>query len=232
VCLIFWAFGCSGGNSSRAPSPTTTATAPPPDVPASGGFPSIIAAAGGTPASAGGATQVPGSGGVPGHDPGLFGWPEGNPDGGTLELCKPGHYVGTYECAVKPPPAFAAFFPGDAGTGYLVNGAVDLVLNQSQSGEFLTVSGGTLKSTAQLFFALEAMVAGQLNCQTGVFSGQLVSGTVAIPPFPPGGTFDGPLSATFDPKAAALEGKWNLIGGATFQGTSCSGPWTATWQGP
>ena len=165
------------------------------------------------------------------RDPSLFAWPEGNPDGGTQQLCKPGHYVGTYMCAVQPPPAYKSFF-GDAGIGYTVTGSVELVLNQGQSGEFLSVSGGTLKSTASAIFALTADVLGQLNCQTGVFSGQLVNGEVSIPPFPPGGTFTGTMDGSFGAGASELEGTWHLVGGDTFQGTSCSGPWNATYQGP
>ncbi|HEX3594706.1 MAG TPA: hypothetical protein VHU80_06380, partial [Polyangiaceae bacterium] len=124
-----------------------------------------------------------------------------------------------------------AFF-GDAGIGYTIDGPVDLVLNQGQNGEFLSVSGGTLKSTATGFLALTATVVGQLDCQTGVFSGQLVDGEVSIPPFPPGGTFTGTLGATFDPNQSKLDGTWHLVGGDTFQGASCFGPWNATYQGP
>ncbi len=94
------------------------------------------------------------------------------------------------------------------------------------------MSGGSLKSTASGIFALSATVEGQLDCQTGVFTGRLVGGEVSIPPFPPGGTFDGTLGASFDPKSAALDGSWHLVGGDTFQGTSCTGPWNATYQGP
>jgi hypothetical protein len=165
-----------------------------------------------------------------GRDPTLFTWPEGNPDGGVKQLCKPGHYVGAYQCKITLPPQFGAF-SGDAGS-FSISGPVDLTLNQGQSGEFLTVSGGTLKSTAQGIFALAATVVGQLDCQTGVFSGQLVGGEVSIPPFPPGGTFDGTLNAAFDPRAAALEGHWTLVGGTTFTGIQCTGPWNATYQGP
>jgi hypothetical protein len=192
-------------------------TTPGPTMGAGGTTSTAVAAAGGTT-----------TGTV--HDPSLFTWPESTPDGGAM-LCKPGHYVGTYQCDVRPPPAFAALFP-DGSTGYIVSGPVDLVLSQGQSGEFLTVSGGTLQSTAQSFFLLQATVVGQLDCQTGLFSGQLTNGEVSIPPFPPGGTFTGPLNASFAPSNSELSGMWNLIGGATFGGTSCSGPWNATYQGP
>ncbi|HEX4337303.1 MAG TPA: hypothetical protein VH062_15410 [Polyangiaceae bacterium] len=96
----------------------------------------------------------------------------------------------------------------------------------------MSVSGGTLKSSAVGFLSLDAMVVGKLDCQTGVFSGQIVGGEVSIPPFPPGGTFTGDLTSSFDQAASTLAGTWHLIGGDTFQGASCAGPWNATYQGP
>jgi hypothetical protein len=80
--------------------------------------------------------------------------------------------------------------------------------------------------------ALAATVNGKLDCQTGAFAGTLTDGTVAIPPFPSGGTFSGPLAASFVPARGTLDGTWTLIGGTQFSGASCSGPWTAVWQGP
>jgi hypothetical protein len=223
--------GCSSGSSSDA-APVSAGGAAIQVVPASGGAVPVTTT--GPTTGAGGTTSTAiatgGSTSRAPHDPSLFTWPESTPDGGAT-LCKPGHYVGTYQCDVHPPPAFAAFFP-DGSTGYIVNGPVDLMLSQGQDGEFLTVSGGTLQSTAQSLFVLQATVVGQLDCRTGLFSGQLTDGQVSIPPFPPGGTFTGPLSASFAAGNSELSGTWNLIGGATFGGTSCSGPWNATYQGP
>lgn len=160
-----------------------------------------------------------------GRDPALFAWPEANPDASAPLLCKAGHYVGTYNCNVTGPNGFGA----DGGIQFPLTGPVDLRLAQSQSGEFLTVSGGTLKSAAGLL-ALDASVDGTLNCQSGAFSGTLLNGTLSIPPFPPGGTFSGDLSATFVSDGPKLIGSWTLIGEGQYAGYSCTGPWTATWQ--
>lgn len=167
------------------------------------------------------------NGGSPsgGPDPSLFNWPEGTADGGNEQLCKPGHYVGTYQCDLALPGMAA-----DASTGFMVSGPVDLMLDQSQSGEFLEVSGGTLMSTAMGIFALAATVTGKLDCVSGRFSGALQDGTVSIPPFPSGGSFSGPMSASFSASGPGLSGTWTLIGGPQFFGESCTGPWSATWQ--
>jgi hypothetical protein len=188
-----------------------------------------MSAAGGTVAATGGNSGL-GTGGIaaPPSDPTAFVWPESNPDGGSVNLCKAGHYVGTYSCVVGG-------FPGlpvptaDGGGGYQLTGPVDLILEESQEGEFLVVSGGTLKSAAGLL-AMDAKVTGKLNCQTGTFDGSLGEGTVSIPPFPPGGSFTGTMAGAFDSTGPKMTGNWHLIGGPEFANATCTGPWTATWQ--
>jgi hypothetical protein len=189
-----------------------------------GGTPDTSVSTGGTTlaaagSGAGGAPSAGGASGAPAHDPTLFDWPEGNPDAGPGTSCQAGHYVGTYACNVKY---------ADAGV-YQLTGPVDLRLDESQNGEFLSVSGGTLKSTAGIL-ALDATLVGKLNCQTGEFSGTLQNGTLSIPPFPPGGTFAGNLSAQFSSDGPRLVGSWTLIGEGVFAGYSCTSPWTAVWQ--
>jgi hypothetical protein len=181
----------------------------------------------------GGAASVPGGGGTAGAGVAAgggapypydlkttFDWPETNLDGGARSLCQSGHYVGTYSCNVT--------FQ-DAGINYALTGPVDLRLSEQQEGEFLTISGGTLASAAGIL-ALNASVIGKLNCQNGAFSGTLTGGTLSIPPFPPGGTFNGGLSASFVQADPKLTGTWTLNGEGTFAGYTCHGPWTATWQ--
>jgi hypothetical protein len=122
------AVGCSAHDASSAASPVATVV-PDDTSPMSGGAPPTTAGSAGAPIVGSGGF---GAGGAPStattvadptmHDPSLFAWPEGNADGGTAELCKPGHYVGTYMCAVQPPPAYKSFF-GDAGIGYTVTGS-------------------------------------------------------------------------------------------------------------
>lgn len=174
----------------------------------------------------GGATgQAPG-GSSSVRDPSLFSWPEANPDGSTVARCQAGHYVGTYSCDVT-----GNGLGVDGGVPYHLTGPVDLRLEQSQAGELLSVSGGTLKSAAGLL-TLDASLVGALNCGTGAFSGTLQNGTLSIWPFPPGGTFAGSLSATFVSSGPKLDGSWTLVGEGQFTGYSCTGPWTATWQAP
>ncbi|HEX4479016.1 MAG TPA: hypothetical protein VH142_28225 [Polyangiaceae bacterium] len=228
----------SGANFQPAPTNTGGTAAA-----ASGG--STFASSGGSGGTGGFGATPPGSvtggatstlptasgGGVPsgGPDPGLFNWPETNPDGGGEQLCKPGHYVGTYQCDIR----FPAGFPGataDASSGFMVSGPVDLELDQGQDGEFLDVSGGTLKSTAVGILQLGATVVGKLDCLNGLFDGSLQDGTVSIPPFPSGGSFTGPMAASFSATGPGLSGTWTLIGGPQFGGTTCTGPWSATWQ--
>jgi hypothetical protein len=152
------------------------------------------------------------------HDPNLFSWPEANPDAGPGDRCKAGHYVGTYSCTVKL---------NDAGL-YDLNGPVDLSLAQAQSGEFLSVSGGTLKSTAA-GLDLNATLVGQLSCQSGAFSGVLQNGQLSFLGFP-SGTFGGTLKATFVTDGPKLDGTWTLTGAGPYAGYKCTGPWTATFQ--
>jgi hypothetical protein len=168
-------------------------------------------APGGAPAS-GGAAPNP-------YDPSVtFDWPEGTVG---EKRCQAGHYVGTYTCTVTY---------GDAGGfSYPLSGPVDLVLAQSANGEFLTVNGGTLKSAAGII-AADAKVVGQLDCGSGTFTGTLQDGSLSIPPFPPGGTFGGDLSAQFVSAGPKLDGTWALAGGAQFAGYGCTGAWTVTLQ--
>jgi hypothetical protein len=180
-----------------------------------GGSPSLDPASGGT-------TSTVDASGEPAHDPALFNWPESTADGGTGTHCKAGHYVGTYNCNIEW---------GDAGAfSYPLSGPVDLRLEEAQSGEFLSVSGGTLTSAVGIV-SLDSQLIGTLNCQTGEFTGTLQNGTFAIQPFPPGGTFDGHLNANFASAGPKLDGTWTLRGGGQFSASSCSGPWNATWQG-
>ena len=228
IACIPLVFACSsGGNSSQAAGQLPGTGGMPAGV-GSGGQP-IATSSGGAPINAlgtGGATTVT-SGGAVGtgtHDPSLFTWPEGTVvDGGGGTRCKPGHYVGTYSCQYQF---------GDAGLfSYPLSGPVDLRLEQGQSGEFLTVSGGKLTSAVGVV-SLDAELVGTLNCETGEFSGTLQNGTFAISPFPPGGTFDGHLNASFVSDGPKLDGTWTLRGGGQFSASSCTGPWNATWQGP
>jgi hypothetical protein len=127
---------------------------------------------------------------------------------------------------------YNAALGGDAGLVIPIDGPVDLVLNEGQNGEFLTVSGGTLKSAAAGFFQLAGDVMGQLDCTTGMFTGQVSMGEVSIPPLPPGGTFTASMAGSLDSTNQSMSGKWRLTGASTLQGWWCTGPWSVTYQGP
>lgn len=129
LALLFPLGGACSAGGSR--------TFPPSASGGSGGTPTYetggaSTAAGGTGQASGGSSAV--------RDRSLFNWPEANPDGSAPLLCKAGHYVGTYSCNVTGPNGF-----GTDGGAYPLTGPVDLTLTQSQNGEFLDVSGGTLK---------------------------------------------------------------------------------------
>jgi hypothetical protein len=103
-------------------------------------------------------------------------------------------------------------------------------LVESTSGEFLDVSDGVLDGTANTFFTIRADVRGKLDCYKATFSGNLINGTYRgfglI-----NGTFEGPLSSTYDHQSVALtNGTWQLKVAVT--GGSCTGTWSATYAGP
>jgi hypothetical protein len=221
----YFLMGCSADNSAGSgfgpPTPGATGGAPAVgsggaratggDLPASGG---VISGSGGA--------SLPVTGGTTGTlDPSAFSWPEATADGGASRLCKPGHYVGTYTCMITAPA-------GQPAAGFQLTGPVDLTLGEAQEGEFLVVSGGTLKTSAGLL-SLEGSLTGKLDCQTGKFEGALDAGQLSIPPFPPGGTVDGTLSGVYVPATNGMDGTWVMTGGSSFPGYGCEGPWTLTW---
>jgi hypothetical protein len=183
------------------------------------------------PSGSGGIMQLPTvqTGGSPSGA--SFDWPES--DGGSAQNCKAGRYLGTFTCTYR-----LATTPGtpDAG-GLLITGPVELTLAQSQDGEFLEVSGGTLDGLALIAIHFKAGIRGKLDCSSGVFQGTLENGSYAVDPFPAGGTFTGPMTAstTMSPPCSGtcLNGTWALnetgAAGTNHIGT-CAGTWTATLQ--
>jgi hypothetical protein len=202
-----------------------------------------VANAGGAPSSSnGGAGNAPPQGtssggmggalvGSGGGDNVTFDWPEGSPDGGILKQCRAGKYKGTFTCQLS---ASTAFQP-DGGLQLSITGPVELTLRQSQNGEFLDVSGGSLVGNALVFFQFTSGISGQLDCENGVFNGSLFDGGISIPPFAKNGTVHGPFQATFTTGAPCtgpcLRGNWQLhetTGGLATQSGVCTGTWNAT----
>ena len=160
----------------------------------------------------------------------VFDWPETIP--GQAKPCKAGHYTGTFACNYQP-----AGTPDGSAGGLPITGPIDFTLQQSQNGEFLEVSGGTLDGLALLAIHFKATIVGKLSCSTGAFAGNLENGSYAIDPFPAGGTFVGPMSgfssSTPPCTGICLSGNWALhetgAAGTNHIGT-CAGTWTATLQ--
>jgi hypothetical protein len=190
---------------------------------------------GGVPSTAGGAASdggnPSGQSGAGGGPSGVsFDWPETIP--GQGKPCKAGHYTGTFQCTYQP-----AGTPDGSTGGLLITGPIDFKLQQTQNGEFLEVSGGTLDGLALLAIHFKADISGQLSCGTGAFAGDLVNGSYAIDPFPAGGTFNGPMNGfstnTAPCTGTCLGGTWALhetgAAGTGHIGT-CAGTWTATLQ--
>ena len=210
-----------------------------PPLTAGGRNPSGGSTSGGGITGAAGGIGVTGNGGAAGgaavsnggNSSGIsFDWPETVP--GAAKPCQAGHYVGTFECLYQP-----AGTPDGSTGGLPIAGPIDFKLTQSQNGEFLDVSGGTLDGLALLVIHFKAEISGRLDCGTGVFGGTLVNGSYAIDPFPAGGTFIGPMvgMSTSGPPCTGtcLGGSWALhetgATGTSHIGT-CAGTWTATFQ--
>ena len=212
---------------------------------ANGGAPSYTPPGGGSPGSTGGQSQMPGGSagtstggaGSPIAPPPLseydahvaFDWPEAIGDGGAT--CKAGHYKGTFQCNFVPSLADGGTAPGTPSAPFTVTGPVELVLTESQNGEFLEVSGGTLNGST-FIITFTAKISGKLDCQTNQFAGMVSDGQYGIQPFPPGGSFSGPTSATYSASGPALvNGSW-LFAAKDAQGNllgNCPGTWSATY---
>lgn len=194
-----------------------------------GGAPAMTASTGGD--NGAGAAPISSSPALPDYDARVgFDWPESISDGGAT--CQAGHYAGTFQCNFIPSSGDAGVPAGTPTTPFPVTGPVELVLTESQNGEFLEVSGGTMNGSTFIAITFTAKISGKLDCQTNRFTGLVSDGQYGIQPFPPGGSFAGPTSATYSPTGPALvNGSWQFTvkdpQGAVF-GT-CDGTWTATY---
>jgi hypothetical protein len=182
-------------------------------------------ATGGAPHSTGGSSTNPIPTSRP-YDPDesvSFEWPEVTPNGG--KSCQAGRYAGTFSCNFVPAGADAG-----AANPFAITGPIEITLLETANGEFLEVSGGTLTGAALIAITFTAKVTGTLDCSTGQFDGQVYDGSYGIQPFPPGGFFEGPTTATYSPNGPSLvNGTWNftvLMTDGTEQGR-CIGTWTA-----
>lgn len=211
---------------------------------AQGGTPNY-STGGGTASGGAGGAVAPGSGGSSSSAGGApilsvptaeydarvgFDWPESIDDGGVA--CRAGRYAGTFQCNFVPSLADGGTPPGTPATPFPVTGPVEIILTESQNGEFLEVSGGTLNGSAFIAITFTGKISGKLDCQTKQFVGQVTDGSFGIQPFPPGGYFQGPTNATYSSSGPALvNGSWQFavqnVQGAAY-GT-CDGTWTVTY---
>ncbi len=142
--------------------------------------------------------------------------------------CMSGTYAGTYSCSFSYDPN-ADGGPSDASyddAGFDITGNISFQLNQDlASGEsFIDMASGTFGGTCCAnLFTLNATLGGQLNCNSGTFTGDLTNGTYTG--FFMMGTFGGPITACYDGRSSTFTGQWSLT--VPSEGT-CVGIWTAS----
>jgi len=186
--------------------------------PASGGSPGT----GGTTASGG----ASGTGGTT-YDPTVtFDWPEAVATAGS---CKAGKYSGTFDGLYLSPAAFGAPVP--------IAGNVDLVLQESQDGEFFKLADGKISGFVFGTIPFSSGLTGSLNCTTAKLEdGFMPNGTYNA--FGTNYFYEGPLDADYDKLANAfVNGKW-IVGEPTYQRGAPrtqfggEGTWTVKYVGP
>jgi hypothetical protein len=145
--------------------------------------------------------------------------------------CKDGTYSGTFQCTFvfNPDAGAGSTASADAG-GLMITGTISFNLTQmTGNGEsFIDTASGSFSGTAATFFAISADVGGTLNCNSGVFKGNLTNGMYSGFLFI-NGTFSGPLDSQYNGTTFTfVDGSWLL----TVPGEgSCPGTWTAAYAG-
>lgn len=149
-----------------------------------------------------------------------FDFPETAAGSGT---CKPGRYAGVFS---------GIYFPGVAvwPSPIPVFGNIELVLNETQDGEFLSIGEGTLDGLALELFPFSATVSGKVDCDTAKLEdGYLSNGVYIVGVLPY--TFEGPITADYDTLTSSfVNAQWDVgepdYATHTYGG---SGTWQATW---
>lgn len=172
-----------------------------------------------------------------------------NPDPPQNDSCKPGFYLGTYNCEISL-FGFPAPLDGDVSFNLSVN--EDMVDGECPPSEefcpdlVISENSGTLFGLAGLV-GFETLLNGALDCETGEFRAMGVDGrygnAVSMDPNdpdalwtvedPPLGNFEGELAGTQKPgtggAADVIEGMWNLRD-ITITDLSCEGPFHVELQ--
>jgi hypothetical protein len=227
VPALAFALGC-GAEAAEPPGPS--------GAPGNGG---ASGAPGGPTAGSGAGATGPATG-TGGHDPGsepatggaptggqptavgpspydlgvTFDWPDTVPGAGAS--CRAGRYVGTFD--------------GGYSTGSLpipVAGDINMVLVESQDGEFFEVSDGELSGMANFIIPFSARIEGRLDCTTLRFDAMLLDGMYDA--FGSQGNFEGPISADYAPSTPALvNGVWT-VSDPSDPSRGGNGTWQASW---
>jgi hypothetical protein len=233
------AAGCSASNTSSAPLFGSTGGAS-----NGGGVPNGGAGVVAGNGAFGGASPSP-SGAAPGQvvsldasfivnppvDPSIqFNWPVDNPNPSTLS-CQPGHYTGAFAGLYTSPITVV-------GVPIPVVGDVNLTLTQSPTGEFFTITNGTVNGRADILAQYRCAFNGTLNCTTKKLEmGSIDCGYCVGAYVPDGGIclgleshFKGPLKGDYNGASQSFENAtWSGKEGADSGIFGGAGIWTATY---
>ena len=202
-------------------------------------------AAGGGQAGAGGASEQPvggaagepvGGGGVApsiyegarsNDAPVSFVWAELDPNAGS---CKPGFYMGSFDGLYGSGLTFV-------GVPIPVAGDVNMFLEPSANGEFLSIKNGAVCGFANLTIPFYGELAGELDCTTGQLFATMKGGYISGVPV----QFEGFITSGYNFLTQALDtGTWCLKEAGVAGPNDCvnggwplpyggSGYWNATW---
>ncbi|MDD9939070.1 MAG: hypothetical protein OXT09_36110 [Myxococcales bacterium] len=175
-----------------------------------------------------------------------FDWTRTEPDGLT---CEPGHYEGSFAGSYfsrlnwpVPFPVIGVDLPGFPGLQF------DML--PAEPGEVTLAVDGKFDGLADGLFPFRGDFVGELNCETGEFTGMMINAEYTIGPDqlvilenPVRFQFEGPVWATYDKLTHSFVGGiWDAVepqfGGMPFQtyprdplrdGVGGSGVWSAGW---
>jgi hypothetical protein len=137
--------------------------------------------------------------------------------------CKAGRYTGMFDGFYAPG---VAVWPSPIP----VFGDIQIVLEETQDGEFLAIGDGTLEGVALGLFPFQARISGRVNCSAGLLEdGFLNDGVYIVGVLPY--TFSGPFTADFDPLTNSfVDGRW-IVGEPDWATRTYGGEgtWQASW---
>jgi hypothetical protein len=164
-------------------------------------------------------------------DPAIqFNWPVDDPNPAGL-TCQPGHYTGAFAGLYTSPITVV-------GVPIPVVGDVNLTLTQSSTGEFFTITNGTVTGRADILAQYRCVFNGTLNCTTKKLEmGSIDCGYCVGAYVPDGGIclgleshFVGPLTGDYNAASQAFENAtWSGKEGADSGIFGGSGIWTAAY---